>query len=349
MIGKVTLGASFYGCLSYCLEDKRELSEEEKQRLSLQENLQHKNRAEIIDNSLCFGNKKELSEQFQDVTKLSKRVEKPVLHLTIRAAPGDQLTTDQWREVGRAAAQEFGLSDHQYVCILHKDTRQPHIHLVGNRVGYNGKVASDSNSYARMAAFCRRLEKEYNLREVLSPRRFLSPKERQIARQDHRKEQLKADIKQALRGTRSYQDFEKRMGEKGYRIDKGRGIAFEDNKKVRTKGSEVGYSLQTIERILAGNKQQQKLSPSSSQLKEKKEQRAIARETIADALQDHPVPVEEKKIEFTITDQMARGISNLLYELLKPEHVSGGATRNPWADEEEWRRKKKKKGPSYRP
>jgi len=345
MIGKVTTGASFYHCISYCLEDKRKLSDEQKEQLSLQEGLQHKGRAEILEYNRCFGDKQELTEQFRDVRKLSKRVEKPVMHLSIRAAPGDQLTTEQWREIGRVAAKEFGLEDHQYICVLHKDTKQPHIHVVGNRVGYDGKVASDSNSYARMAALCRRLEKEYDLKQVLSPRRFLSPKERQIPRQDQRKEQLKADIKQALQGARTYQDFEKRMQNKGYLVDKGRGIAFMDNKKVRTKGSEVGYSLQTIEQVLAQNEQKKRLS--STQPKEKTQQREMARKTVTRAMHHQPIPVEEKTIGFAISDQIAHGISNVLHEMLKPEISPAGGGRNPWAEEEEWRRRKKKKGQSH--
>jgi len=341
MIGKVTLGASFYGCLSYCLEDKRELSEQQKQQLSLQENLQHKNRAEVIDHNFCFGDKKELAEQFRDVAKLSKRVEKPVMHLTIRSAPGDQLTTNQWREVGRAAAQEFGLADHQYICILHKDTRQPHIHLVGNRVGYNGKVASDSNSYARMATLCRQLEKQYNLRQVLSPRRFLSPKDRQIPRQDARKERLKIGIQDALKHSRTYPDFEKAMKEKGYRVDKGRGIAFEDGKKVRTKGSEVGYSLLSIDRILAQHAAQKKtlLPP---ELQEKKDQRVVVRQKIGYTLQHHRVQVPERTVDFAMGQDMARRLSHLAHDLLKPaSNNDSGPSR--WEAEDERRRKKKKR------
>jgi hypothetical protein len=41
------------------------------------------------------------------------------------------------------------------------------------------------------------------------------------------------------------------MTDKNISFLKGRGIAFIDAQKVKTKGSEVGYSLQTIERILA--------------------------------------------------------------------------------------------------
>ncbi|WP_436489896.1 hypothetical protein [Chitinophaga sp. ARDCPP14] len=35
-----------------------------------------------------------------------------------------------------------------------------------------------------------------------------------------------------------------------YKVIKGRGIAFIDDKKVKIKGSEVGFSLAKIERIL---------------------------------------------------------------------------------------------------
>ncbi len=41
------------------------------------------------------------------------------------------------------------------------------------------------------------------------------------------------------------------MKQKGYELIKARGIAFRDKQKVYTKGSEVGFSLQTIEKILA--------------------------------------------------------------------------------------------------
>jgi len=187
MIGKVIIGKSFGPCISYCLEDKRHLSADQKAQLSQQEGLQHEGRAEVLDYNLCFGNKQELTTQFEDVQKLNQRVEKPVLHLTFRLAPGDQLSREQWIEVGRAAAKEFGIDKNQYVTILHKDTVQPHIHIVANRVGFDGKVASDSQNYARMAVLCRRLEKQFDLKQVLSPRRFLDPKERQIPRNDSRK------------------------------------------------------------------------------------------------------------------------------------------------------------------
>src|SRR5439155_10287830 len=45
-------------------------------------------------------------------------------------------------------------------------------------------------------------------------------------------------------------DFEAFMKQKNYKVLKGRGIAFIDSKGVYVKGSELGYSLAKIEKIL---------------------------------------------------------------------------------------------------
>jgi len=250
MIGKISIGKSLYHCLSYCLEDKRKLSAGEKKKLSESHGVQHLNRAEVLAYNLCYGDKKELAAQFREVRRLSRRTEKPALHLTLRLAPGEQLSRSQLVEIGSKCAEEFGIADHQYICILHKDTREQHIHLVANRVGFDGKAAKDGNNYRRMAALCRRLEKEYNLKQVLSPKAFLPPEERNLPRRDQRKEKLRNDIRNVLQKSKDYPAFERAIKGLGYQVLKGRGIAFIDDKKVRTKGSEVGFSLMKIEKIL---------------------------------------------------------------------------------------------------
>jgi hypothetical protein len=250
MIGKMIIGKSFSGCIGYCLEDKPELTEEEKLEMSLTENLQHKDRAEVLFYNNCFGTKKELASQFHDVRKLSARTEKPVLHITLRLAPGETLSKEQLTEIAQACAAEFKFDKNQYFCALHKDTREQHIHIVANRVGYDGRAVDLSNNYQRISNFCRKMEKQYGLRQVLNPHKFLSKEERLIPRFDSRKEQLKADIRATLQQVNYYHEFEHRMRSLGYQVLKGRGISFTDEKKVKIKGSEVGFSLKKIEKIL---------------------------------------------------------------------------------------------------
>lgn len=337
MIGMIAKGKSFYHCLSYCLEDKRSLSEEQKDALSIKEGVQHNNRAEVLEYNYCYGDKKELAGQFKEVRKLNTQVEKPVIHLAIRVASGDHLTREQLTEVGQAAAEEFGISKNQYVCILHKDTKEQHIHVVGNRVGYDGKVADDSQDYRRMAELCRRLEKKYNLKAVLNPRRFLSQKERQLPRHDERKERLKKDIREVLKGARAYSEFEKKMQEKGYKIEKGRGIAFEDDKKVRTKGSEVGYSWRTIETILERQRiQELRKAPEYRRTETQKTQKA--RTVIKDSLGKREEPDKKLGLGAELSANAARGLSDLISALLKPEINYGGPSF-----QEDLRKKKKKR------
>ncbi|RFM27001.1 relaxase/mobilization nuclease domain-containing protein [Deminuibacter soli] len=255
MIGYIGTGKSFAGCIGYCLEDKKNLTKEEKRHLSFKDNLQHLNRAEVLFYNRCFGDKKELVRDFIDVSKLSRKIENPVLHMSLRLAPGDAITKSQLEQIGRKCAAEFGVADNQYLCILHKDTAEQHIHIVANRVGFDGRVASDSNSYKRMAALCRKLEKEFNLREVLSPRKFLTDSEKGLQRHDKRKQTLAAEVGKCLSLAGSFADFERLLGERNYSIIKGRGITFIDDRKVKVKGSDIGFPLSKINKIFEVKRQ----------------------------------------------------------------------------------------------
>jgi hypothetical protein len=86
---------------------------------------------------------------------------------------------------------------------------------------------------------------------VLSPRRYLLIEQRNIPRFDQRKELLRSNVQQALKESNNLHQFEAAMNKKGYQIIKGRGISFTDEKKVTVKGSDLNYSLATIEKILA--------------------------------------------------------------------------------------------------
>ncbi len=149
-------------------------------------------------------------------------------------------------EMTHQCARDMGFENNQYVAIHHRDTNHQHLHIVANRVGYDKKTLSDSNSYKKIAAYCRKMQMQYNLQQVLSPRQFLSKEQRQLPRLDQRKERLKQNIRQCLSSAQSYRHFEASMKERGYQVLKGRGIAFLDDKGVKVKGSEIGYSLMRL-------------------------------------------------------------------------------------------------------
>lgn len=241
MIGKITVGKSFSGCIKYCLNDKVQ-KENEAQVM--------KEMAEVILYNQCFGNDRELITQFNDVRKLNPSLSKPVLHITLSFIPGEQLANQNLVEMCQDCASEMGFASNQYIAILHKDTQHQHLHIVANRIGFDKRTVKDNNNYQKMADYCRKMELKYDLKQVQSPRLFLSQQERLTPRQNLRNEQLKSHIRQSLHAVNNFGQFEQKMKLLGYDIIKGRGIAFVDKKKVKIKGSEVGFSLMKIEKIL---------------------------------------------------------------------------------------------------
>ncbi len=95
-------------------------------------------------------------------------------------------------------AKEMGFENNQYIAVSHIDTQHQHLYIVVNRVGYDGKVVSDSQNYKKIAAYCRKMEIRYDLKQVLSPRRYLKPEQRNIPRIDGRKEKLRVHIRECL-------------------------------------------------------------------------------------------------------------------------------------------------------
>lgn len=74
------------------------------------------------------------------------------------------------KAIGLDYLEANGFSQHQYIMFRHYDADHPHLHILVNRIGYDGQVVSDSNDYARSERVLREIEKGYNLTQVISSR-----------------------------------------------------------------------------------------------------------------------------------------------------------------------------------
>ncbi len=158
-----------------------------------------------------------------------------------------------------------------------------------------------------------------------------------MPRHDQRKEILKEDIRKTLKEVSLFLEFQKRMEGLGYQVIKGRGISFIDDKKVKIKGSEVGFSLAKIEKILAlkqelAARQKQKL-PRSSQEKGARVKNPDHRFSANPGQKSEPKAAPEIRTETMIV--------SLLSRLLEPEKEMGG--RVPYELTEEYLKRKRKK------
>jgi hypothetical protein len=153
VIQKHRCGKGFAGLVRYCLDQSRELGHEG---------------AHIIATDLAGRDADELGRELEAVARLNRRVEKPVYHCTLRLAPGERLSDERWREISRQYLERMGFGDHGYVVVAHPGARHDphagHVHLIANRVPYDGgKAVSRSNDHYRADRIVRELEREHHL------------------------------------------------------------------------------------------------------------------------------------------------------------------------------------------
>lgn len=139
MIGKIIIGKSFRGCINYVLQNKLRGDLE----------LPTQKRAELIHFNQCFGDYKELIKQFNEVRLLNPKLAKPVMHLILSLSPGEKPENASLISMAEDCSRALGFDKNQYIAVTHNDTTHLHLHIVVNRIGFDGKTISDSNNYKK--------------------------------------------------------------------------------------------------------------------------------------------------------------------------------------------------------
>jgi hypothetical protein len=145
MIAKAIKGKGFRGALEYDLS---------------------KEQGRVIDTNMEGVGPRELAREFGAIRKLRPNLGRAVLHVSLSAAPGEILTDDQWREIGHRYLHGMGLDANQYLITRHLDTEHEHVHLLVNRVRFDGDVTSDSHDYRRQEILIRAIERDFSLQPV---------------------------------------------------------------------------------------------------------------------------------------------------------------------------------------
>ena len=145
MIGKISKGAGFKGCVNYVLgkPDARLLAAEG-----------------VLTDSI-----QSITDCFQAQRMMKPNIRQPVGHISLSYAPEDvSRTTDEMLvSLAKEYMQKMGIRDTQYIIARHNDQKHPHVHIVFNRVDNNGRTISDRNDCYRNVKVCKELKEKYGL------------------------------------------------------------------------------------------------------------------------------------------------------------------------------------------
>lgn len=126
--------------------------------------------AKILDMSFTSGKEHSIMQEVALVRMLRPNLQKYFYHTSLNFPPNENLGDEQMNILANEYLNNMGFDQHQYAIFRHFDADHPHLHILVNRIGYDGQVISDSKDYQRSEQVLRKLEKQHGLTEVIASR-----------------------------------------------------------------------------------------------------------------------------------------------------------------------------------
>ena len=149
MIGGITKGSCFSGCVEYALALKEK----------------NKEARLLYSEGLLTDTPKDIVDGFECQRHLNSRVQHWCGHISLSYSPEDsaRLSDEVMVKLALEYMEKMGITNTQFIIARHLDKKHPHCHIVYNRVDNDGKCISDSYEYYRSNAICKELKKKYGL------------------------------------------------------------------------------------------------------------------------------------------------------------------------------------------
>jgi hypothetical protein len=152
MIASQKIGKSFMGALNYNLKKMNHPGIAK--------------RAELLDTNFTSLDAKQIGREIDLLRQLRPSLNRYVYHTSLNFAKEDELDNDQLLSIALQYLEANGFTNNQYMIFRHHDADHMHLHLLVNRITFDGDVVSDSNNYKKSEAVLRQLERQYNLKPV---------------------------------------------------------------------------------------------------------------------------------------------------------------------------------------
>jgi len=171
MVGRITSGAYPAGIFNYLEREK----------------------SEIISKNVGGSSPSELTEEFLLCAELNPRVEKIIKHHVISFAQEDKekINPEMLNNLINDYLEKSGYTNNQYAAFMHNDKQHKHLHLVINKVDFDGKNTHPYFEKKQARKILMELEEKYNLRKT--PEKSLKPEKNYNRGIQEMKDRLKND------------------------------------------------------------------------------------------------------------------------------------------------------------
>lgn len=159
MIGKISSGSSFGGCMSYITREKQDKLPKDKQVWRVLG-------SDGVRLDIGEGNWRKSVVQDMERPMLSRsKIKEPCGHISLGFSPkdSDRLTDDYMLKIAEEYMEKMGITDTPYIIVRHTDKPHSHCHIMFSRVDYDGKIIKSATNRYRNKAVCLDLTLRHNL------------------------------------------------------------------------------------------------------------------------------------------------------------------------------------------
>ncbi|KAF5064520.1 Relaxase/Mobilization nuclease domain protein [anaerobic digester metagenome] len=183
----------------------------------------------------------DILREFEMVNQHNYRCKNKYMRYEIGISPQDidKLKPEDMIKIARTFANKMGLDNHQWIACSHKDTGKPHIHLIANRIGVDGKVFDTTFMSNRSAKITEEISREM---ELTIAKNVHKQKEHQEVYTDPARQQTKEKLQQI-----AYYELFRNISLEGFLqgLEKeGVGVEPAKNKQGKTYGIRFTYEGQ---------------------------------------------------------------------------------------------------------
>ena len=150
-------------------------------------------------------------------------------------------TQEQMREFLHKHLDNLGLKDNQWIATIHNSTDDKHIHVIANRVDFNGKALNDSFISKRAQESAQKIAKQYGFKTAKE-----LGLEREVRTKDMKKE-INHFLIDSKAKSKTFDEFCDRIKEKGFEVKPSynkQGVMF----GMRIEGQGESFKLSEINR-----------------------------------------------------------------------------------------------------
>lgn len=196
MMAKIVQGNSFSGAVNYVLNRKE---------------------ADIIATKGVRNiDKDSIIRSFETQARLGN-IGKPVAHISLdfSAQDRDKLTNQKMIEVAQEYMTKMGYGNTQVLIVRHTDRDHPHVHLIMNRIDFDGKRISDQNERIRNTKICKALTLKHDL-YISSGKENV--KREQLREPDATKYKIYDALVKHVPQSRSWEELQRRLKVEGIEV-----------------------------------------------------------------------------------------------------------------------------------